>query len=125
VNLIQIKENFCQWRLLIYWFDFAGARMCRRIRFLVFVAALTFATWSNSQAAGALRRPEPRPLVIAGIVPSLPSTSMPDVSAGDLVGGCGRGRVRDFQARVCRGPGRYQVSRSPEFGSTFSTNLPW
>jgi hypothetical protein len=24
VNLIQIKENFCQLRLLIYWFDFAG-----------------------------------------------------------------------------------------------------
>ena len=77
--------------------------MCR-LRFLVFVVALTIPTWSSSQAAGALRRPEPRPLVTAGIAPSLPSISMPNLTASDLVGGCGRGRVRDPQSHSCLGP---------------------
>jgi hypothetical protein len=77
--------------------------MCH-VRFLFFVVALTIPTWSSSQAIGSFRRPEPRPLVTAGIAPSLPSISMPDVSANDLVGGCGRGRVRDPQSHSCRGP---------------------
>jgi hypothetical protein len=77
--------------------------MCR-IRFLALVIAFTVPTWSSCQAIGSFRRPEPRPLVTAGIAPPLPSISMPNVSARDLVGGCGKGRIRDIQTRGCRGP---------------------
>ena len=37
-------------------------------------------------------------------MPSIPMPSMPDVTAGDLVGGCGRGRIRDPHTHGCRGP---------------------
>jgi hypothetical protein len=74
------------------------------IRFLMLVTAFTTTSWSDCQAAGSFQRPEPRAVVTAGIAPSLPSISMPNLSAKDLVGGCGRGRVRDPQTHGCRGP---------------------
>jgi hypothetical protein len=59
-------------------------------------------TWSNCEAAGSFQtRPA---FATAGIAPSLPSVALPDASARDLVGGCGKGRVRDPQTRGCRGP---------------------
>jgi hypothetical protein len=41
---------------------------------------------------------------MAGMAPPLPTITMPNVSATDLVGGCGKGRVRDLQTHGCRGP---------------------
>jgi hypothetical protein len=79
--------------------------MCR-IRLLILVIALSSTTWSSCEAVGSFQKPEPhRVLVTAGVAPSLPSISMPNVTARDLVGGCGRGRVRDPQSHGCRGPG--------------------
>jgi hypothetical protein len=77
----------------------------RRIYFLVSIVALTVASWSNSEAAGSFRtKPAFQTVVTAGIAPALPAVALPNVSAGDLVGGCGRGRIRDPQTHGCRGP---------------------
>jgi hypothetical protein len=68
-----------------------------RFSSLVLIVAATAVTWSESQAAGSFQRP---PVVITAGV----ATPVPTISAGDLVGGCGRGRVRDSQTHACRGP---------------------
>ena len=83
----------------------AGTSMCR-IGFLVLVTALTASTWSDSRAAGSFQtKPAFRTVVTAGVsAPATPSVSAPNVSADDVLGGCGRGRVRDPQTHVCRGP---------------------
>jgi hypothetical protein len=76
-----------------------------RIRFVILVMALTVATWSDCQAVGSFQTKPAFPKVVtAGIAPPLPIITLPDVSARDLVGGCGRGRVRDHQTHGCRGP---------------------
>jgi hypothetical protein len=69
------------------------------------VMAFTALTWSNSQAAGSFQTKPAFPnVVMAGFAPELPTLTMPSVSASDLVGGCGKGRIRDPQTRGCRGP---------------------
>jgi hypothetical protein len=69
--------------------------MCR-IRFLILVMALTASTWSNCQAVGSFQtRPAFPNVVRADLSPPLPTITLPSVSASDLVGGCGKGRVRD------------------------------
>jgi hypothetical protein len=78
--------------------------MCR-IRFLILVTALTVPAWSDCQATGSFQTKPAFPKVVtAGIAPSLPTITLPDVSARDLVGGCGRGRIRDHLTHGCRGP---------------------
>ncbi len=78
--------------------------MCS-IRFLILVMVFTAATWSNSQAAGSFQTKPAFPNVVtAGIAPRLPTVTLPTMSERDLVGGCGRGRVRDNQTHGCRGP---------------------
>ncbi|OYU57560.1 MAG: hypothetical protein CFE30_35555 [Bradyrhizobium sp. PARBB1] len=76
--------------------------MCR-IRFPMLVMAFTAATWSTCQAIGSFQTKPAFPVVMVGV--ASPSTvRLPDVSARDLVGGCGRGRIRDHQTHGCRGP---------------------
>jgi hypothetical protein len=70
---------------------------------LVLAATLSATVWSACHAAGSFQKPEPHPVVRAGM-PSVSLPSMPDVSASDLVGGCGRGRIRDPHTHSCRGP---------------------
>jgi hypothetical protein len=70
-----------------------------RFSFVVLIMAFTAITWSNSQAAGSFQKPT---VVTAGV--SAPAPSMPTISPTDLVGGCGRGRVRDPHTHACRGP---------------------
>jgi hypothetical protein len=78
--------------------------MCR-IYLLVLTVALTVASWSNSHAAGSFQTKAAfQTVVTAGIAPVVPTVALPNVSAGDLVGGCGRGRIRDPQTHACRGP---------------------
>jgi hypothetical protein len=78
--------------------------MCR-FCFFILVMALTVPAWSNCQAAGSFQTKPAFPnLVMAGMVPPLPTITLPAVSASDLVGGCGKGRVRDPQTHGCRGP---------------------
>ena len=78
--------------------------MCR-IGFLILVTALTVPAWSTCQAAGSFQTKPAFPKVVtAGVAPPLPTITLPDVSARDLVSGCGRGRVRDPQTHGCRGP---------------------
>jgi hypothetical protein len=74
-------------------------------RFPILILTMTAIASSNCYAAGSFQKPEPRVVVTAGIAPSLPAISMPHVTAGDLVGGCGRGRIRDARTHGCRGPG--------------------
>lgn len=77
--------------------------MCR-IRFLMLAMAFTAATWSTCQAIGSFQtKPAFPKVVMAGIAPP-PSVRLPDGSARDLVGGCGRGRIRDHRTAGCRGP---------------------
>jgi hypothetical protein len=75
-----------------------------RIRFLILVTVFTVPAWTECQAVGSFQRPAPRPLVTAGIAPPLPTITLPNVSARDFVGDCGRGRIRDIQTHGCRGP---------------------
>jgi hypothetical protein len=73
--------------------------MCR---LLVLVLTLAAITWSNCQAAGSFQtKPAFSKVVTAGFAPTV---TLPNVSARDLVGGCGRGRIRDPQTHGCRGP---------------------
>jgi hypothetical protein len=59
--------------------------MCR-IRFLILVMALTASTWSICKAAGSFQTKPAFPKVVtAGIAPPLPTLTLPDVSARDLV----------------------------------------
>ena len=77
----------------------------RRISFLVLVTAMMAITWSGSRAAGSFQtKPAFQTVVTAGVASATPTVNLPSVSAGDLVGGCGRGRVRDPQTHTCRGP---------------------
>jgi hypothetical protein len=76
-----------------------------RICFFVMTITLMASTWSECQAAGSFQtRPAFSGVVMAGMAPPLPTITMPNVSATDLVGGCGRGRVRDTHTHGCRGP---------------------
>jgi hypothetical protein len=43
--------------------------------------------------------------VTAGMTSPTPSISVPGEAVSNLIGGCGRGRVRDPQSHTCRGPG--------------------
>ena len=80
-----------------------------RIRFLTLATAFSVSTWSICQAGGTYRNgpmfvfPHEAKVVRAGM-PSVPLPSMPNLTARDLVGGCGRGRFRDEQTHRCRGP---------------------
>lgn len=73
--------------------------MCR-ISLLSLIVAFTAVTWSDSQAAGSFQKPTP--VVTAGVANPVPR--VPHITAGEVVGGCGRGRVRDPQTHACRGP---------------------
>jgi hypothetical protein len=73
----------------------------RCIPLLLLATVLTPVTGSSGYAAGSFL---PRAVVTAGVAPALPSISMPNVSASDLVGGCGRGKFRDPPTHGCRGP---------------------
>jgi hypothetical protein len=76
------------------------------IRFPILAIALTALAWSDCQAAGSFQtRPAFPNVVMAGMARPLPTIALPTVSASDLVGGCGRGRLRDPQTHGCRGPG--------------------
>jgi hypothetical protein len=94
-------------QLELYWRQlggFAGTLMCR-VRILILTVVLTIASWSNSEAAGSFQTKAAfQTVVTAGIAPAVPAIALPSVSAGDLVGGCGRGRIRDSQTHACRGP---------------------
>ena len=76
--------------------------MCR-IRFLALVLAFAVPTWSTSQAAGSFQTKPPFPSVVRAGMP-MPDITLPKMSADDLVGGCGKGRVRDTGTHGCRGP---------------------
>ena len=76
----------------------------RHIPLLLLAMVLATVTASSGNAAGSFQKPEPRVVVTAGVAPALPGISMPNVSASDLVGGCGRGKFRDPQTHGCRGP---------------------
>lgn len=77
--------------------------MCR-IRFPMLVIAVTAATWSTCQAIGSFQTKPAFPVVMVGVASPMSNVRLPDVSARDLVGGCGRGRIRDHQTHGCRGP---------------------
>jgi hypothetical protein len=76
-------------------------------RYLVLPAALLFALSSAAHAAGSYRKQAMFPdLVIAGVpTPKLSVPALPQVNPAQLLGGCGRGRVRDLQTNLCHGPG--------------------
>jgi hypothetical protein len=78
----------------------------RRIRFLMLATALMAPAWSNCQAAGSFQtKPASPGAVMAHEDQPLPPTiAWPYVSAGALVGGCGKGRVSDPQTHGCHGP---------------------
>jgi hypothetical protein len=81
--------------------------MCRISHLAMIVAVTSVASSSESQAAGSFQtRPAFPHMVTAGMTvhSHIPTISVPHFSAGDLFGGCGRGRVRDPQTHACHGP---------------------
>lgn len=89
---------------------FAGTAMCR-IRFLILV--FTGLTWSNCQAAGSFQTKPAFPTVVTiGMAPSRPTIAPSNLSERNLVGGCGRGRIRGPQTRGCRGPANIRRRRT-------------
>ncbi len=75
--------------------------MCR-IRFLMLVMAFTAATCSTCQAIGSFQtKPAFPTVVMVGVAPP-PTVRLPDLSARDIAGACGRGRIRDHRAHGCR-----------------------
>jgi hypothetical protein len=79
------------------------------IRFLMLVMALTALTWSTCQATGSFQTKPAFPDVVRDDdppppPPPPPTITWPYVSAGALVGGCGKGRVSEPQTHRCRGP---------------------
>jgi hypothetical protein len=78
--------------------------MLRSYILLAIMIALMMPT--ASQAAGSYqKRPIFDHLVVAGV--PKPKVTLPSfhVDPGQLLGGCGRGRIRDSQSYSCRGPG--------------------
>jgi hypothetical protein len=76
--------------------------MCH-IRFLILVMVLMAPTWPSHAIGSFQTKPAFPPVAKAGM-PSVPFPSMPNLNARDLVGGCGKGRIRDQQTHRCRGP---------------------
>jgi hypothetical protein len=79
--------------------------MGRLCTFMVTATAL-WATITPAQAAGSYqKRPMFDHLVIGGVpTPKVTLPSLPRINPGQLLGGCGRGRIRDPQTNSCRGP---------------------
>jgi hypothetical protein len=83
----------------------SGTPVCR-IRILALGVVAASMTCSNAFAAGSFQTQPAFPKVYtAGVAIRTPSVSLPSLSAHDLVGGCGRGRVRDAGTHKCLGPG--------------------
>jgi hypothetical protein len=78
-----------------------SARTVAMRRILLLILATILST-TTCHAAGSFQKPEPH--VVKAGMPSIPIPSMPNVTAHDLVGGCGKGRIRDPQTHGCRGP---------------------
>jgi len=77
----------------------------RRISLLALIVASTGVPWSACQAAGSFQTKAAfQTTVTPGAAPAVPKVSGPNGSAGDLIGGCGKGRIRDPRTHTCRGP---------------------
>jgi hypothetical protein len=81
--------------------------MSRFARYVVLPATLLLILSGVANAAGSYRKQPMFPgLVIAGVpTPKVALPTLPQVNPAQLLGGCGRGRVRDPQTNVCHGPG--------------------
>ena len=66
---------------------------------MLYPAALVLAVLSPSLAYA---KASPTKTVTAAM---LPSPSLPQLSPHDILGGCGKGRLRDAATHLCRGPG--------------------
>ena len=79
----------------------------RFARYLALPATLLLALSGAAQAAGSYQKQPTFPgLVIAGVpTPKVSLPALPQINPAQMLGGCGRGRVRDPQTNVCRGPG--------------------
>jgi hypothetical protein len=79
--------------------------MCR-ISLLAPIMAFSIVGWSACQAAGSFQtKPAFQSAVVTSVTSATSSVSVPNVPVSNLIGGCGRGRVRDSQTHTCRGPG--------------------
>jgi hypothetical protein len=88
---------------------YVGTRMLTsmlpRFGLPLLVLALAAPVWSTCQAGSFQTRPaSPDAATRAGATPVLPATSWHKLSASALVGGCGKGFLRDPQTHRCRGP---------------------
>ena len=71
--------------------------MHRSYTLILLSIGLLALTTDASQAAGSYQK---KPMFVA----SFPAPSVPRVTAGELLGGCGGKRYRDPQTHQCRGP---------------------
>ena len=81
------------------------SRRMRRASLVVLVMATTMIGSSDSQAAGSFQTKPAFPYsATTDTTFRATSISVSSVAAPTFIGGCGRGRVRDPQTNICRGP---------------------
>jgi hypothetical protein len=84
----------------------AEASMCRLCTLAVIAAALWMMNTPSQAAGSCQKRPPFDHLVIGGVpTPKVTLPPLPQINPGQVLGGCGRGRIRDPQTNSCRGPG--------------------
>jgi hypothetical protein len=77
----------------------------RRLGFLILVVSLAAPTWSSCQPVGSFQTKPAFPDMVRSEDSDLPAANTwPNPSPSSLVGGCGKGRVREPQIHTCRGP---------------------
>ena len=79
--------------------------MMGRLVILVALAELTIVAPTLASAKGGYVRPPPVHVIAA--VPLVVPHSLPNISAHEVLGGCGSHRQRDPETQRCRGPGNF------------------
>lgn len=84
---------------------FAEIGMCR-VGLVILIVALAAASSSHSRAAESFQiKPALQSVATADVPVPTPPGLEPNAPPSDLPVGCGKGRVRDPQTHLCRGPG--------------------
>jgi hypothetical protein len=74
-------------------------------RLATLAAAVLVLSMGAAHAAGSYQTKPMFPEAAKASAGGGPEVALPKLTPADIVGGCGKGRVRDPQTHQCRGPG--------------------